>query len=109
MKTQAPDVKTESESSPATRPKKPSIIIRWHRRVLGLCLVIFALELGLFLLIYPWRHEWTLSWIPVHSPQLFGLWMSAPFRGAISGLGLLNLYVALAELFQQFKSLLQEL
>src|ERR1700753_725774 len=107
MKTQAPDVKTE-ETSRSPRQQKPNVIIRWHRRVLGLCLVIFALELGLFLLIYPWRHEWSMSWIPVHSPSLFRLWMNRYFRGVISGLGLLNIYVALAELFKQLKSLLEE-
>jgi hypothetical protein len=77
--------------------------MRWHRRILGFCLVIFAFELGVFLLVFPWLDNWDLSWIPVHSPKLSGIWMSPYFRGALSGLGVLDIYVALAELFKQLK------
>jgi len=76
----------------------------WHRRVLGFCLAIFAFELGLFLIVYPWLNNWDLSWVPVHSPRLFDIWMSRYFRGALSGLGLLNIYVAFAELIRQLRS-----
>lgn len=82
-----------------------SRVLRWHRRVLGFCLVIFALELGLFLLFFPWRRDWEMSWIPVHSPKLAAVWMSSYFRGAISGLGLLNIAVA----FTEFKRLVRTL
>lgn len=79
--------------------------MRWHRRVLGFCLVIFALELGLFLVVFPWRPEWELNWVPVRFPGLFKLWMNSYIRGLVSGLGLLDVYVALAELYRQLKSL----
>ena len=109
MKIQAPETRAaeHDSSSSSAGAKKPNIIIRWHRRVLGFCLVIFALELGLFLLIYPWRREWALSWVPVHSPQFFGIWMSRFFRGLVSGLGLLNLYISMAELSKQVKAILK--
>ena len=77
--------------------------MRWHRRILGFCLVIFAFEIGIFLLVFPWLDNWDLSWIPVHSPKLSDLWMSRHFRGALSGLGFLDIYVALAELYKQLK------
>jgi hypothetical protein len=79
--------------------------MRWHRRVLGFCLVIFAFELGLFLLVFPWLSNWDQNWVPVHSPRFASLWMSRYFRGALSGLGLLNIYVALAEAAKQLRSL----
>lgn len=82
---------------------KPPRSLRWHRRVLGICLVIFAFELGLFLLIYPWLQGWDMSWIPMHSPRLSNLWRSSYFRGALSGLGVLNLYIALVEGVKQVK------
>jgi hypothetical protein len=82
--------------------------MRWHRRVLGFCLVVFAFELGLFLLVFPWLRNWDLSWIPVHSPRLSDIWMSLYFRGALSGLGLLNIYIALAELVRQLKTMFGE-
>ena len=99
MSTETPHAATETSAA----AQKPPRLQRWHRRVLGFCLVIFALELGLFLLILPWRSEWELSWIPAHSPHWSWLWMSRYFRGAISGLGLLNIYIALAELLKQIK------
>ena len=92
-------------SPAAPPPAKPARFMRWHRRVLAFCLIIFAFELGLFLLVFPWLKSWELSWVPVHSPHFAKLWMSHYFRGAISGLGLLNIYIALAEAMKQLKSL----
>jgi len=74
---------------------------RWHRRVLGVCLTIFIFELGLVLLVFPWRSNWDLNWLPLHSRFLSNLWLNHYFRGAISGLGLLNIYVAFAEATRQ--------
>ncbi len=71
--------------------------MRWHARVLALCLVIFAFELGIFLLIFPWLPSWDINWIPVHLRVFSDLWMNQYFRGALSGLGMLNIYVAALE------------
>ncbi|MGH9583527.1 MAG: hypothetical protein ACRD4O_11380 [Bryobacteraceae bacterium] len=71
---------------------------KWHWRVLAFCGIIFALELGLFLVVFPWLQSWDVNW-------LSGFWMSPYLRGALSGLGLLNIYIALSELFNQLKSL----
>ncbi len=95
-------------STQAPAPPKPHGAMRWHRRVLGLCLVLFAFELGLFLIVFPWLRNWDLSWVPMHSPVLSEIWMSRYFRGALSGLGLLNIYVALVELVRQLKSMFGE-
>ena len=85
-----------------------SRFLRWHHRFLGFCLVIFAFELGLFLVVFPWLKSWSLSWVPVHSPQFAALWMSRYVRGALSGLGLLNIYIAILELLRQLKSLFRQ-
>ena len=81
----------------AARPSVHQGFLRWHRRILGLCLVIFAFELGLVLLVFPWLGNWDLNWIPLHSRFFANLWLNSYFRGALSGLGLLNLYVAFQE------------
>jgi hypothetical protein len=86
-------------------PAQPRSFMRWHRRVLGFCLVIFAFELGLFLIIFPWLRNWDLSWAPMHSRRFSDIWMSRYFRVALSGIGLLNIYVALGELIRQLKAL----
>jgi hypothetical protein len=90
-------------SAPAevTPPPANTRFLRWHRRILGIWLVIFAFELGLFLLIVPWLRTWDLNWIPLHSPLLGGFWLNPFFRGAISGLGLLNIYIAIVEAGRQ--------
>jgi hypothetical protein len=91
-----------SNSSAATKPNR---FWRWHQRVLGFCLVIFAFELGFFLLVFPWMRSWDLNWVPVHSRTLSDIWMSRYFRGLVSGLGLLNIYIACTELIKQFRAL----
>jgi hypothetical protein len=75
--------------------------LRWHRRILAACLVIFAFELGLVLLIFPWLGNWDLNWFPLHSRFLSSVWLNPYFRGALSGLGLLDIYVALLEAARQ--------
>jgi hypothetical protein len=82
-----------------------SKLLKWHQRVLGFCFAIFALEVGLFLLIFPWLSSWDLNWVPRQTSFLRTLWMSPYLRGALSGLGLVNLYVGFAELARQLKSL----
>jgi hypothetical protein len=79
--------------------------LRWHRRILGFCLVIFAFELGLVLLIFPWLGNWDLNWLPLHSRFLASVWLNPYFRGALSGLGLLNIYVAVLEAGRQLAAL----
>jgi hypothetical protein len=93
-----------STSASAPPPVKPGGFLKWHRAILGICLVIFAFELGLFLLVFPWLSGWDSSYIPVHSPQLSDVWTSPYFRGVVSGLGLINIYIAVAEAIKQLKA-----
>jgi len=101
---------TQTPAPPAPTPPQaePSGSLRWQRRVLGFCLVIFAFEIGIFLIVFPWLHTWDLSWAPLHSQRFSDIWMSNYFRGALSGLGLLNVYVAFGELVKQLKAMFGE-
>jgi len=98
-------------TTPAEAPRAPQSagkqgkFTRWHRRVLGFCMVIFALEIGVFLVVFPWLSNWDQSWIPVHSPRFANVWVSPYLRAALSGLGLLNIYIAGMELLSQLKSI----
>jgi hypothetical protein len=66
--------------------------------------------MGLFLLMFPWVDAWNwnyFSYIQAASYQEASLaewwrrvWLSPYFRGAISGLGLLNLYISLHRVFR---------
>jgi hypothetical protein len=72
----------------------------WIQKGASLLFVIFCAELGLFLLIYPWTSRWTMNviqtWLPV--PPEF--WLNGYLRGAVSGLGVANIWVALSEAFR---------
>jgi len=76
---------------------------RWHQKLAGLLFVIFCFELGAFLLILPWLKTWEanyLSWILPEHGWWRGLWLSPYLRGAVSGLGVVNLYIAFVEVFR---------
>jgi hypothetical protein len=94
-------------TSDPPRAAKASRFTR-HHYILAFCFVIFAFELGLFLLVFPWLRSWDLNWVPVHSPKFAAVWMSRYFRGALSGLGLLNIYIAVAEFIRQLKSIFSQ-
>jgi hypothetical protein len=94
-----------TQAPPEPALKKPGRFARWHRRVLGFCTVIFALEIGVFLTVYPWLSNWDQSWVPVHAPRFAAAWVSPYFRAALSSLGLLNIYIAAMELISQLKSI----
>lgn len=96
--------------STETQPSAPPTsgrFARWHGRILGFCLIVFALEIGMFLILFPWLSWWGMSYVPVYMPHWAGLWMSRYFRGAVSGLGLLNVFVAGGELVRQLRAVLR--
>ncbi len=66
----------------------------------NLFVAILCFEMGLFLLAFPWSHYWSLNYFGWVSPEWREIWMNPYFRGAVSGLGLVNFYVALAEVFR---------
>jgi hypothetical protein len=85
----------------APPPVKPDRFLKWHERALGIFLIIVAFELGVILLFCPWLARWETSWMPASSPRLSAIWMSPYFRGGLSGLGLLNIYISLNEAARQ--------
>jgi hypothetical protein len=97
-----------STSAPAPPPVKPSGFQKWHRLVLSFCFVIFTGELGLCLFVLPWLSNWSISYIPLHLPKLADFWMNHYFRGFLSGLGLLNIYIALSEVNKLVRTLLHK-
>jgi hypothetical protein len=69
----------------------------WRSRLLGVCFAIFTFEIGLFLVIFPWLDAWNSNYFPKLTPALQDIWRGPYFRGALTGLGLVNLYVAFLE------------
>jgi hypothetical protein len=71
---------------------------RGHRWRLAIWIFV-CLEVGIFLLVAPWSPLWTGNLLLVYYPALRPLYMSAFVRGAISGLGLLNLWLGFREVW----------
>jgi hypothetical protein len=80
---------------------------KWFTRLSAVLFVVFCFELGLFLLVYPWTDAWQDNYFSVAVPDsLVSAWRAAwnnPYaRGAVSGLGLVNVWIAIAEVFHMF-------
>jgi hypothetical protein len=73
---------------------------RWQDKLLALLGVIFCFELGVFLLVFPWATEWDINYFPRLPLWFRQLWINPFFRGAVSGLGLVNIYISFVEVFR---------
>lgn len=69
-----------------------------RHRIAHALLVVVMLELGLLLLILPWSREWSGNSWAMRWPEFWKYWVNPYFRGAISGLGLLNLWFGTEEI-----------
>jgi hypothetical protein len=70
---------------------------RWMRSTARVVMLIFWLELGLLLVLVPWSDVWEANYFLYKYPA-WALFLNSTFlRGAVSGLGLLNVALALGE------------
>jgi hypothetical protein len=64
-------------------------------RVFRALLVVVCFEMGALLLYLPWSAFWERNFFLSHFPSLIHVVLHPAFRGAISGLGVLDILVAL--------------
>jgi hypothetical protein len=76
---------------------------RWQARLLTVCFAVFAFEVGLFLVVFPWQDSWTLNYFQGVTPAVENLWDEPSFRGFVTGLGLVNIYIALLQVLRLFR------
>ena len=69
------------------------------RRLLTIIFIIFCLELGIFLFILPWAAFWGQNYFTDHFPVLSGISRNNFLRGAVSGLGLADIWLAILEIW----------
>jgi hypothetical protein len=79
----------------------------WFHRLGSVLLIVICFELGLFLLIYPWTDSWSdnyFKWAVRGSVQTswHSFWDNSYVRGCISGMGVVNLWIAVVEVFRMF-------
>jgi len=88
-----------TDAVPAAEPEKtPSY--RWYHKITALVFIIFCLELGLFLFLFPWTEYWEHNLFSSLVPEWHQFWESSYVRGAVSGIGVVNLYISFVEIFR---------
>jgi hypothetical protein len=74
--------------------------ISWFHRLASLLFIIVCFEVGVFLLVFPWMDYWNNNSIAGFAPWVRAIWESSYFRGALSGLGLVNIFISLGEVLR---------
>ncbi len=74
----------------------------WQRRLLRISMALFTLEVGIFLVLFPWTESWNLNWFQSLTP-LREVWQNPSFRGALTGLGFVNIYIACLQVVRFFR------
>jgi hypothetical protein len=78
-------------------PPDPGRIRVWLRRIELLFYVILRIYVGVIVIVLPWTPLWSdNNWIN-YFPRISTFLMHGAVRGIISGLGVLNLYIAVDE------------
>jgi hypothetical protein len=66
--------------------------------------VAYFLEVGLLLVFVPWSTLWDRNYFAALAPAIGEAIRNPYVRGAVSGLGLINVIAGLAELYSVFSS-----
>lgn len=64
-------------------------------RVLRAMLVVLCFEMGALLLYLPWTAFWEQNYFLSHYPSLMPVLLHPSFRGAVSGLGVVDILLAI--------------
>jgi len=64
-------------------------------RIYRALLVVLAFEMGALLLYLPWSIYWEQNYFLSHFPSLMHVVLHPSFRGAVSGLGVLDILLAI--------------
>jgi len=64
-------------------------------RIFRALLVVLAFEMGALLLYLPWSGYWEQNYFLSHYPSLMRVVLHPSFRGAVSGLGVLDILLAI--------------
>ncbi len=64
-------------------------------RVYRALMIVLAFEMGALLLYLPWSIYWEQNFFLNHSPLLRSILLHPSFRGMVSGIGLLDILLAI--------------
>lgn len=75
-------------------------VYHWYHKMTAVLFVTFCLEIGIFLVIFPWTGYWDNNYFAAYIPEWHQYWDNMYVRGAVSGLGVVNVYISLIEVFR---------
>lgn len=58
--------------------------------------ILYCVEIGMFLLVVPWSEVWESNLLMAYSPLMRPLYVNHYVRGAVSGLGVINLWLGVS-------------
>ena len=69
-------------------------------RPLTILYILFCFELGVFLFVLPWISLWSRNYFVAQYPWVSSLALNYFVRGAVSGIGLADIWLAIYELWR---------
>jgi hypothetical protein len=69
-------------------------------RLLIIAYIVFCFEVGVFLFVLPWVSLWSKNYFLVHFPLFADIARNYFLRGAVSGIGLADVWLAFHELWR---------
>jgi hypothetical protein len=69
-------------------------------RALGILYIVVCFEMGVFLFVLPWVPWWGKNFFVNHYPVVSSVAMNYFVRGAITGIGLADVWLAFYELWR---------
>jgi hypothetical protein len=69
-------------------------------RLLTIIYIVFCFEMGVFLFVFPWISLWSRNYFVGHYPIFAAVVHNYFLRGAVSGLGLADVWLALFEVWR---------
>jgi len=99
---QSPNAVSPTPAAPSAGPgvtpaPQPHRSAQWLRRADLFVRVLVRLYIGLILIFLPWTRVWAFNRFFLYYGQVSRLMESGAVRGLVSGLGLLNLWIAISE------------
>ena len=92
-----PDSRPALGGRPVAAPPRPAPPTPWLRQIEVWVRIIVQLYLGLLIVALPWLRFWSDNSLFSYSETISVLASSGFVRGLVSGLGILNIYLAIRE------------
>ena len=73
-------------------------------RILKIIYILYCIEAGIFLLWLPWLSIWDVNFLTAIYPQILPVITNSFLKGAVLGLGIVNIMIGIHEVvhFKQF-------